>query len=83
MKGNNMVSEFNVAIGERISKIRIAKGWNREEVAFRASISPKHLYEVESGKKSISVEKLVNLAKIFDVSCNYLIFGDSEENKEN
>ena len=80
MKGENMVNEFNAIIGQRISKLRVAKGWTREEAAFQALMSPKHLYEVESGRKSISVEKLVNLAKAFDVSCDYLILGDSEEN---
>ncbi|MBR5800609.1 MAG: helix-turn-helix transcriptional regulator [Lachnospiraceae bacterium] len=70
-----MANDFKEAMGMRVKLLRNIRGYSREEVAFQASISVKFLYEVEKGKIGISAEKLVKLAKILNVSCDYLLTG--------
>lgn len=70
-----MAKEFKEALGKRVKLLRNMRGYSREEVAFQASISVKFLYEVENGKIGISAENLVKLARILNVSCDYLLTG--------
>ena len=63
-------------MGKRLEKVRESRGMTREEVAERAGISTKFLYEVERGKKGISAQTVVRLAKTLSVSCDYLLIGE-------
>ena len=63
-------------IGKRLEKVREGRGMTREEVAEKAGISTKFLYEVERGKKGISAQTVVRLAKTLSVSCDYLLIGE-------
>lgn len=37
-------------IGERIRRLRIARGWSQDQLARRAGVSRQHVYTVERGK---------------------------------
>ncbi len=53
-------------------------GLTREELAERAGISEKFLYEIELGKKGFSVTTLKKLTEALGVSSDYIIFGESK-----
>ena len=66
--------------GERILLTRIMRGYTREALAEMASISPKFLYEIETGKKGFSAIVLYNLCKALKVDCDYILTGKQKMN---
>lgn len=61
--------------GERILLTRVMRGYTRETLAELAEISPKFLYEIETGKKGFSAQVLHNLCKALSVDCDYILTG--------
>ena len=61
--------------GERILLMRVMRGYTRESLAELASISPKFLYEIETGKKGFSSIVLYNICKALKVDCDYILSG--------
>ena len=64
--------------GERILLTRVMRGYTREALAELAEISPKFLYEIETGKKGFSAQVLHNLCKSLSVNCDYILTGKQE-----
>ena len=64
-------------IGGRIKNLRKINHYTREELAEIAGISPKFLYEIESGRKGFSAETLVKISMSLSVSCDYIMFGEN------
>ena len=50
-------------IGYRIRELREMHNYTREEIAEMVEISPKFLYEIESGKKGFSSEILCKIER--------------------
>lgn len=67
----------------RIREIRKEKGMTGVEIAKRLNITPTYYYEIERGKKRLSADIAVELAKIFNVSADYLLGLDNEINNQN
>ena len=63
--------------GERIYLARIMRGYTRENLAELADISPKFLYEIETGKKGFSSLVLLKLSQSLQVDCDYIMTGRS------
>lgn len=72
----------NVEIGQRIRKIRKEQNKTREELAEKAEISTKFLYEVENGKKGVSAESILKISKALSVSTDYLLTGEIKVNND-
>ena len=68
-------------IGYRIRELREMHNYTREEIAEMVEISPKFLYEIESGKKGFSSEILCKIARKFTVSCDYIMCGEEQSLK--
>ncbi len=68
-----------VKMGERISLTRVSRGYSREELADRAGISSKFLYEIENGKKGFSALILYDLCRALDVTTKYIMTGEVGE----
>ena len=68
-------------IGYRIRELREMHNYTREEMAEMVEISPKFLYEIESGKKGVSSEILCKIARKFTVSCDYIMYGEEQSLK--
>ena len=62
-------------VGKRIRELREKQGMSREELANKVEITPKFLYEVETGKKGISVNNLYKIAVTLSTTCDYILFG--------
>lgn len=58
-----------------IRNIRISRGLSVNELAKRAGISSKFVYDIENGKKGFSADVLLRLAESLNVSCDYLLTG--------
>ena len=65
-------------MGKRIEMLRECRKLTREEVAEKAGISTKFLYEVERGKKGISAQTVLKLAQVLNTSCDYIMTGDDQ-----
>lgn len=64
--------------GERIYLTRVMRSYTRETLAELAEISPKFLYEIETGKKGFSAQVLHNLCEALSVDCDYILTGKQE-----
>ena len=71
-------------IGNRIKKLRECRNFTREELAEKAEISSKFLYEVEKGRKGLSADTLLKLSRTLSCSCDYILTGENfvRENDE-
>jgi transcriptional regulator with XRE-family HTH domain len=72
-----MNSFYNEA-GSRIRNLREINRFTRERFAEIADISPKFLYEIETGQKGFSADTLYRIAKALSVSCEYILTGDEQ-----
>lgn len=61
--------------GEQILLVRAMRGYTRECLAEIVSISPKFLYEMETGKKGFSAIVLYNLCVALGVDSDYILTG--------
>lgn len=64
------------AVGKRIKKIRLRTGMTQCRLAEKLDYtSERQLQRIESGETSCSVDKLMELAQILEVSTDFLLFG--------
>ena len=73
-------SMIDKGVGKRIRKLREERGMTREELAVKAEITTKFLYEVENGKKGMSANNLYKIATVLSSSCDYILLGRNKEN---
>ena len=71
----------NKEIGERIAYLRVVNHYTREALAEKIGITPKFLYDIETGKKGFSARTLYMIAKSLGVSCDYIITGVDGKDK--
>ena len=67
--------DLNIQIGGRVRLIREAQGKTREQVAEIADISPQFLFDIETGKKGMTSQTIINLAKALNVTTDFLLLG--------
>lgn len=75
--------ELNATIGKRIAKLRREHNMTQEQLSEKLDISIKHCSSVERGLSSLSLEKLVDVSELFDVSIDYLVKGTLNPNEDN
>ncbi|MDO5590161.1 MAG: helix-turn-helix transcriptional regulator [Lachnospiraceae bacterium] len=67
------MSELNLKIGKKIASLRKEQKMTQEQLAEKLDISVKHCSSVERGLSSLSLEKLILVCELFDVSLDYLV----------
>lgn len=60
-------------LGIRINELRKGRGWSQVELANRLGISKQTVSNWENDNIQPSIEMLVRLAKLFDVTTDYLL----------
>ncbi|MDD4154202.1 MAG: helix-turn-helix transcriptional regulator [Bacilli bacterium] len=65
----------NLQLGKKITKLRLARGWNQEELAFRASLNRNYLSDLENGRRNPSLKVLEKIAFAFEISLEALFKG--------
>mgnify|MGYP006380259033 CR=1 FL=1 len=68
------------SIGKTIAELRKAKGWTQIELAEKLNVSDKAVSKWESEGGFPEITQLPVLAKIFDVSIDYLMTGVKPDN---
>lgn len=68
--------------GRRLKELRDKKdkAYTQERVAEEVGISREYLNRLETGKKGCSVDLLVIFAQYYDVTMNYITYGEEETN---
>lgn len=69
------------SIGKSIAALRMEKGWTQAELAEKLQVSDKTVSEWEGDDALPSVESFPALAKLFDVSIDYLMIGKKAESQ--
>ena len=64
-----------IDLGRRIRKQRTQRGWTQEALAERVNVSTSFVGHVERGTRKASLETLVSIANVLDVSLDYLLSG--------
>ena len=67
---------------ERLLDLRKKNGWSQEELGYKLDVSRQTISKWEAGQTTPELEKLRNLAKIFEISVDELISEDDENNIE-
>lgn len=73
------ITDLYKAAGKRIYDVRNMRGYTREFLAEKAGISPKFLYEIETGRKGFSAGNLYYMCIALEVRMDYIMFGDTGE----
>lgn len=61
--------------GERIRRLRMKSGSTQEEIAEVLNVDRSFYSRIEAGKKGASIDLLIQLSALFNVSLDYLILG--------
>ena len=72
-----------VEMGTRIRTLRTQQKKSQKYFADMLYISPSYLALIEQGKRTVTIDVLTQIAKVCDVSTDYLLFGVSYEQAEN
>ena len=62
-------------IGKRVSLLRKDCGMTQEQLAEKLNMSLNHVAKMEIGLRRFTLETLIDLSRLFDVSLDYLILG--------
>ena len=64
------------AVGARMKEMRRRRGLTQAELAARLDYSSeRQLQRIENGETSCSVDKLMEIAQVLEVTTDYLLFG--------
>ena len=67
------------AFGCRLKEMRKERGLTQEQLAAAVNMSTVHLGNTELGKRGISIDLLLELSDVLDVSIDFLIKGKAYE----
>lgn len=70
-----MMNDFYEKAGLRIRELRESKRYTREKFSELVDISPKFLYEIETGQKGFSADTLHRIASGLSVTSEYILSG--------
>ena len=69
-------------LGARIAALRKSAGWNQGELAQRLGVSPSAVGMYEQGRREPGAALLVELARQFGVTVDYLLTGKPDAGEE-
>lgn len=69
----------SVECGMRIAHLRTEIGFTQVQAAEKLNVSVQHYRAVETGRRSASLELMVDISHIFHTSLDYLIVGKEPE----
>ena len=68
-----------IQLGQQIKNLRTANHLSQEDLAQKLFVSRQSISKYENGEATPDVEKLVQMAEIFEVSLDFLILGKEAE----
>lgn len=76
-RNNNFNFDF-MPLGQEIKKARKARGMTREQLSGMIGYAPRHIQSIENEGQYPSIELLIQLVTIFDISIDEYIFPDKK-----
>lgn len=73
-----MTKEDMAAMGQRIKEARIAAEVKQVELAEYFAIGKNEMYRIEAGKRTCKTEYLFEMALMFGVTLDYLVYGKGD-----
>ncbi|MEQ2527815.1 helix-turn-helix domain-containing protein [Robertmurraya yapensis] len=67
-----------MVFGEKLKKERIEKGWSQEELAEKLFVSRQSVSKWENGQNYPSIETIIKVSDLFDVTIDELLKSDEE-----
>ncbi len=58
---------------ERLKELRKEKGWTQKTLAMQLNVTDDCVYFWEKGRSEPSIEQIIQLATLFDVTTDYLL----------
>jgi transcriptional regulator with XRE-family HTH domain len=75
-------SDLRSIFGKNLKKYRVFKGLSQAKLAELVNISPNFISDLETGKRWLSSDTLVNLAEVLDVAVySFLKSGETPSNE--
>ena len=71
-----MTVDLSVEIGRRVRRRREELGFTREQLAEQVDLSANFFAEIELGRKNMSAKSLYKVAKVLNLSADYILFGE-------
>lgn len=71
-----------IAVGERIRRKRIQIGLSQDELAERIDRATKYCSDIERGICGMSIETMLAISDILDMSLDFLMFGELDEEEQ-
>jgi transcriptional regulator with XRE-family HTH domain len=68
-----------MTLGDRIKQLRQQRGWSQAQLSKKLNVHQKQISGYERGIHSPSIELLVRMAELFNVSLDYIAFDNREE----
>lgn len=68
-------------VGERIRERRMELDWTQDQLCHKAGISKGFLSDLENGKRSVSADNLLDIARALSVSLDFLMTGKASTEK--
>jgi len=59
--------------GEKLKELRVEKEYSQSKLAQKLNVSKQNISDWENGKSETSFEMLVRIAKLFDVTTDFLL----------
>jgi transcriptional regulator with XRE-family HTH domain len=81
MQNNNLQSERE-RIASRLKEARILSGLSQEHAAKKLDLQRPAISEIESGKRKVSAEEIIQFANLYKVDTSWLLLQDKEVDLE-
>ncbi len=70
-----MARDICIALGERIRRLRIERGWRQIDLAEHAGVHENYVSDLELGRKEICLRMLQSVALAFEMKAAELLKG--------
>lgn len=75
-KRKDNVTEAHSKFLSRLKLLRDERGWSQKNAALYLGMKPTSYSDLEQGAKRVDLDKIIQLAKLFDVSVGFLVAGE-------
>lgn len=66
-------------IAERLKEARLLAGLSQDNAAQKIGLQRPAISEIESGKRKVSAEEIIEFSKLYKVSTSWLLLKDAEQ----
>ena len=81
MNKNKNKNELQLRIGENVRRCRDSKGLTQEKLAEICDFSAAYCSQIETGRRMMSIETLVQVAEGLQTSADILIYGSTKDGR--